>query len=70
MEKDGIGLQTFGNDAIRARGGGSISESKDKDFDQDRYELARVGKQQVLKVRGPPTSTLTFSDHGSGALDW
>ncbi|KAF1913212.1 amino acid/polyamine transporter I [Ampelomyces quisqualis] len=51
MEKGGIDLQTLGNDAIRARRRESISESKGQDFDQDRYELARVGKQQVLKVR-------------------
>ena len=48
MEK-GIDLQTFDED-LRARNKGSISESKGQDFDRDRYELARVGKQQVLKV--------------------
>ncbi|CAO2652761.1 Nn.00g021720.m01.CDS01 [Neocucurbitaria sp. VM-36] len=49
MEK-GIDLQTFDDD-LRARNKGSISESKGQDFDRDRYELARVGKQQVLKRR-------------------
>jgi choline transport protein len=47
-----IDLQSFDDDGIRARDKGSISEAKGRDFggDQDRYELARVGKQQVLKV--------------------
>jgi choline transport protein len=50
MEKR-IDLQTFDDDIVRARGNGSISEAKGKqEFDKDRYELARVGKQQVLKV--------------------
>jgi hypothetical protein len=49
MEK-GIDLQTFGDDALRARGKGSLSESKEQDFGQDQLELARVGKRQVLKV--------------------
>jgi len=50
MEKH-IDLQAFDDDAIRARRKISISEAKGQDFDRDRYELARVGKQQVLKVR-------------------
>jgi choline transport protein len=49
MEK-GIDLQTFRDDALRARGKGSLSESKDQEFGQDQLELARVGKRQVLKV--------------------
>jgi choline transport protein len=50
MEK-GIDLHTFDDDVVRARGKGSIAESKAaQGFDRDRYELARVGKQQVLKV--------------------
>lgn len=49
MEKH-IDLQDFDDDVIRARRVGSVAESKGKDFDQDRYELARVGKKQVLKV--------------------
>jgi hypothetical protein len=49
MEKS-IDLQTFDDNVLRARGRGSVSESKGHDFDRDRYELARVGKQQVLKV--------------------
>lgn len=50
MEKS-IDLQTFDDDVPRNRGKGSIAESKGKEeFDNDRYELARVGKQQVLKV--------------------
>lgn len=54
MEKH-IDLQTFDGEILRARGAkGSVSESKGHDIDRDdrdRYELARVGKQQVLKVR-------------------
>jgi hypothetical protein len=49
MEKH-IDLQAFDDDAIRARRKNSISEVKGQVFDRDRYELARVGKQQVLKV--------------------
>ena len=49
MEKR-INLQTFDDDSLRARGKGSVSDSKGQGFDRDRYELARVGKQQVLKV--------------------
>jgi choline transport protein len=49
MEKR-VDLQTFDDAVLRARGQGSLSESKGQDFDRDRYELARVGKQQVLKV--------------------
>ena len=49
MEKS-IDLQTFDDDLLRARAKGSISESKGQDFDRDRYELARAGKEQVLKV--------------------
>jgi hypothetical protein len=49
MEKH-IDLQSFDDDVLRARGKTSISEAKGQDFDRDRYELARVGKQQVLKV--------------------
>jgi hypothetical protein len=61
MEKGGIDLQTCGNDAVRARHrAGSISESKGQEFDNDRYELARVGKQQVLKVRDPQSAVFSF----------
>jgi len=49
MEKR-INLQTFDDDSLRARDKGSVSDSKGQGFDRDRYELARVGKQQVLKV--------------------
>jgi choline transport protein len=52
MEKN-IDLQTFDDDHLGARRKGSISEAKGaQDFDRDRYELARVGKEQVLKVCG------------------
>ncbi|KAL5117133.1 hypothetical protein ACEQ8H_004958 [Pleosporales sp. CAS-2024a] len=51
MEKH-IDLQSFDDDGIRARRHNSMSDVKGHDFngDRDRYELARVGKQQVLKV--------------------
>ncbi|KAF2676400.1 amino acid transporter [Lentithecium fluviatile CBS 122367] len=44
-------LQTF-DDEIRQRTKSSVLEEKGvNDFDRDRYELARAGKQQVLKRR-------------------
>lgn len=50
MEKQ-IDLQTFDRDVLRNRTGkDSLSEAKGQEFDRDRYELARVGKEQVLKV--------------------
>lgn len=49
MEK-ALEFQTLDDDGVRQRGGGSLSEAKPASFDRDRYELARVGKQQVLKV--------------------
>ncbi|KAJ4292061.1 hypothetical protein N0V90_009960 [Kalmusia sp. IMI 367209] len=50
MEKV-LEFQTLDDDGVRQRGGGSLSEAKPASFDRDRYELARVGKQQVLKRR-------------------
>jgi len=49
MEKH-IELQRFNHEPLRPRGRGSISEGKGQRFDNDRYELAKVGKKQVLKV--------------------
>jgi hypothetical protein len=49
MEKV-LEFQTLDDDGVRQRGGGSLSEAKPVSFDRDRYELARVGKEQVLKV--------------------
>lgn len=50
MEKH-VELAAFNNDGLRnRRDKDSISEVKGTDFDRDRYELARVGKEQVLKV--------------------
>lgn len=50
MEKH-VELAAFNNDGLRnRRDKDSISEVKGADFDRDRYELARVGKEQVLKV--------------------
>lgn len=55
MEK-AIDLQTFDDDILRQRGKSSVSDAKGaSDFDRDRYELARVGKKQVLKVRHQDT---------------
>jgi choline transport protein len=49
MEKN-MDMQNF-DDGLRARGKNSISDQKrTPEFDQDRYDLARVGKEQVLKV--------------------
>ena len=59
MEKR-IDLQNFNDDHMRARGKGSLLESKGQEFDRDRYELARVGKKQVLKV------SFAFKDGLSG----
>jgi len=53
MEKR-IDLQNFDDVILRSRGRGMLSESKGQEFDRDRYELARVGKEQVLKVSRRP----------------
>lgn len=61
MEKH-VELQNFDSDMLRnRRDKDSISDVKGQEFDRDRYELARVGKEQVLKVcdhitRGSHTS--------------
>lgn len=50
MEKH-VELQNFDSDMLRnRRDKDSISDVKGQEFDRDRYELARVGKEQVLKV--------------------
>lgn len=50
MEK-AIEFQAFDDDILRQRAKSSVSEAKAAgDFDRDKYELARVGKKQVLKV--------------------
>lgn len=70
MEKH-IDLQTFHEDALRVRGTGSLSETKGKqEFDRDRYELARVGKRQVLKVRLELEWVVRRAKRNSAALDW
>ncbi|KAF2704304.1 amino acid transporter [Pleomassaria siparia CBS 279.74] len=47
-----VELQTLDEEVHFHRGKHSVSESKmANDFDRDRYELARAGKQQVLKRR-------------------
>ncbi|KAF2656096.1 amino acid transporter [Lophiostoma macrostomum CBS 122681] len=51
MEKT-IELQTLDEEVLHCRRNASVSESKAaSDLDQDRRELARVGKKQVLKRR-------------------
>lgn len=58
MEKT-IDLQTFDDDVLRQRAKNSVSEAKGaSDFDRDKYELARAGKKQVLKVRRPLTTMM------------
>lgn len=49
MEKR-IDLQSLDDDVLRTRARGSVSESKGQDFDDDLYDLARVGKKQRMKV--------------------
>ncbi|KAJ4987854.1 amino acid permease [Stagonosporopsis vannaccii] len=51
MEKH-VELQTLDGDTVRhRRDKDSVSDGKGQEFDRDRYELARVGKEQVLKRR-------------------
>ncbi|PSN69517.1 amino acid transporter [Corynespora cassiicola Philippines] len=50
MEKH-IELQTLDDAVLRSRGKGPITDSKPHGFDRDQYELARIGKKQVLKRR-------------------
>jgi len=70
MEKH-IGLQTFDRDALRNRAGkDSLSEAKGQEFDRDRYELAKVGKEQVLKVCTRSTRGAHSADIDSVALVW
>lgn len=60
MEKR-IGLQNLDNDILRARDRRLVvAETKGHDFDRDRYELARVGKEQVLKVSFGRTYSSAF----------
>lgn len=54
MEKN-MDLQHFDEDGLRVRAKSSISDRKGgQEFDQDRDDLARVGKKQVLKVCSSP----------------
>ena len=51
MEKT-IELQTIDDELIHRRANTSTSDSKHgREFDRDQYDLARAGKEQVLKVR-------------------
>ncbi|KAF2014378.1 amino acid transporter [Aaosphaeria arxii CBS 175.79] len=51
MEK-AVELRTLDDEVLHNRGRGSVlAEKVAGDFDRDRYELARAGKQQVLKRR-------------------
>lgn len=50
MEKH-VELRNINGEMLRnRRDKDSISDTKGQEFDRDRYELARVGKEQVLKV--------------------
>lgn len=71
MEKR-IHLQNIDDEGvIRPRERRLVSESKGQEFDRDRYELARVGKEQVLKV-SDLLSSRAYSDliYDSVALGW
>jgi choline transport protein len=48
----------------------SLSGVKGQEFDRDRYELARVGKEQVLKVRSQILSSMRKAHRHSAALVW
>jgi choline transport protein len=48
----------------------SLSGVKGQEFDRDRYELAKVGKEQVLKVRSQFLPTMRKAHHYSAALVW
>lgn len=73
MEKR-INLRTFDDDSLRARGKGSVSDAKGQKFDRDRYELARVGKEQVLKVcstsKDVSSSLIILAPLRTGIHDW
>ena len=70
MEKN-MDLQNFDEDGLRARGKSSISDQKRApEFDQDRYDLARVGKEQVLKVCFPRSWFRCGTHTNSVALGW
>ena len=62
MEKT-VELQTLDEEILNRRRNASIAESKaPSDYDRDRLELARVGKQQVLKVGDWPQSEQDFGN--------
>ena len=70
MEKH-VELADFNNDGLRnRRDKDSISEAKGADFDRDRYELARVGKEQVLKVCHRVVESSFIADIHSVASAW
>lgn len=68
MEKH-IELRTVDGDMMRLRHDkDSVSDAKGQEFDRDRYELARVGKEQVLKVRTHQRQDIPDADIHSVAL--
>lgn len=75
MEKT-IELQTLDEEVLHHRRRGSVTQSKAaSDFDRDRYELARVGKQQVLKVcdilkHGLAIADVETAPVRTGVYDW
>ena len=71
MEK-AVELQTLDEEVLFHRGKRLVPESKMiDDFDRDRYDLARAGKKQVLKVCSV-ISVHAFLDANfySAASDW
>lgn len=70
MEKH-VELRTLDGDMLRfRRDKDSVSDAKCQEFDRDRYELARVGKEQVLKVRTHQSRGFLVADIHSVALVW
>jgi choline transport protein len=59
MEKT-VELRALEDEVIHRRGR-TVSDPKAASFDRDRYELARAGKQQVLKVSGTLPRILRLS---------
>lgn len=59
MEKT-VELQALEDEVLHRRGR-TASDPKAASFDRDRYELARAGKQQVLKVSGTCSESFDLS---------
>jgi hypothetical protein len=57
---------------FRQRAKSSVSETKDViEFDRDKYELALVGKEQILKVSELASyASIMKANTNSAASDW